>query len=179
MKNEWKIRPPTPFWYGPYSILRWLLLISQMAHSSFWVLPYLYFGAAFTLFWGSPHCIWGCPLLNYLLQIPFKIVRFRGASFSSYFFSFLLILSSVRGERCTTIILTNIIGYFRQDRPAELVTFQFKSEFVQGIMAVSCKHTWEANKWFLIPLISSWQLGMIAGVCYVLIKIRPKTIHSL
>ena len=43
---------------------------------------------------------------------------------SPHFFSFLLILSSVRGESCT--ILTSIKSYFRQDRHAELVNYLFK-----------------------------------------------------
>ena len=47
-----------------------------------------------------------------------------GLIFSSCFSSFLLILSSVRGESCT--ILTSIKSCFRQDEHAELVNYPFK-----------------------------------------------------
>ena len=44
--------------------------------------------------------------------------------FFPHFFSFLLILSYVRGESCT--MLTSIKKCFRQDRHAELVNYPFK-----------------------------------------------------
>ena len=90
--------------------------------------PWLHFGAALTPFWGG-------------------FSRVMGLIFSSRFSSFLLILSSVRGEGCT--IITSIKSCFRQDRHADLVNYPFNN--------FSCLLEVSQNNRSLLFLIFSWQ----------------------
>ena len=89
--------------------------------------PFLHFRAALTPFRGSPNSLSGRPWLHFGAAL---VIESGGLIFSSRFSSFLLILTSVRGESCT--ILTSIKICFRQDRHAELVNYPFRCLNIYG-----------------------------------------------